>query len=316
VQSEYQKGSTFIFSIEDKTPVEIRSSSHQHSQKYSQFSPYAKLEANIKEISSPDLKTLSRASTGEYSLREAVLKNQTKASTYLRKVSLLTRLESSEVITDFACHQNPTVHFDFNNVSSQLIESNQRPQNGSKRLPITIHELETASKRYPKESNLYVERLRRATLQPEKSSRSLMSSPVCSCYQVIAVDDEPMNLMALKLMCIELGIGIKCFNRGDEAIEYFNKGEQKSKCMKCKGPVLVLMDCNMPEKDGFETSKELQQLMDKGKMPQIPILACSADDSPMMRSTVIEKGMNGCLPKPVQKIKLQSLVNFYGKNVK
>jgi len=48
--------------------------------------------------------------------------------------------------------------------------------------------------------------------------------------------------------------------------------------------------------------------MESGKMPQIPIYACTADSSLVQRENIEEKGMSGYLLKPVEKASLQSLV--------
>jgi len=39
------------------------------------------------------------------------------------------------------------------------------------------------------------------------------------------------------------------------------------------------MDCNMPIMDGYSATKILIELIDKGELRELPIIACTADAS-------------------------------------
>ena len=301
VKSEHQRGSTFSFAIEDKFIQKLYANPSQNTIKQSIFAPEP---GKMKKQSSKN-SSLKRKTCDDLSLRESILKGQ-KAQPRLPK------LESSELFTEIVSPvgKNPTVHYDFNNPSSHDGDSSifKRQSRDERRQPNTIIDF---TKRLSKDNDLFVEKFRRSTLQPEKTySRSEVSSPSCSCYQIIAIDDEPMNLMALKILCLDLGLGILFFARGEDAIEYYKKGEKRSRCLKCTEPLLILMDCHMPGKDGYETATELKDLMQNGKMPSIPIYACSADESPILQETVVKRGMAGSIAKPVSRDTLLSLVKY------
>ena len=303
VKSEYQKGSTFSFSIEDKLLQKIRTSPKQKTIKQSIFGQQQEAQ--------PSSGSLKR-NPESFSLLQNIQRNNptSEAKIYSRHLS---RLESNELLLETTFSpivKNPTVQYDFNNPSQESGFSIFKRQNKEihHRHPNTVIETKT---RYPLDSDLVIDKVRRSTLEapkPEKIySRSEANSPACSCYQIIAVDDEPMNLMAIKMMCLELGLKVLCFTRGEDAIEHFTEGRKGIRCVKCIDPLLILMDCHMPGKDGYETAVELQKLMKNGKMAKLPIYACSADDSPVFQEKVMKSGMDGFLTKPVDKEKLYEI---------
>lgn len=58
-------------------------------------------------------------------------------------------------------------------------------------------------------------------------------------------------------------------------------------------PDLILMDLAMPVMDGFAATRMLRQTT------QVPIIACTAYDSPDHRAHALLTGFNDFLPKPV-----------------
>ena len=77
----------------------------------------------------------------------------------------------------------------------------------------------------------------------------------CCKTKILAVDDEPFNIIALRNM-------LKSFNEtcdaafdGKTALKMIKK--QKDKSCKCRYK-LILMDCNMPRMNGFETYRYIR----------------------------------------------------------
>jgi CheY-like chemotaxis protein len=67
---------------------------------------------------------------------------------------------------------------------------------------------------------------------------------------------------------------------------------------------LVLMDCNMPEMDGIESSRHLRE---KGNT--VPIVALTAHIDSRILQNCLAVGMNDCLSKPFRRAELLEAVN-------
>lgn len=89
---------------------------------------------------------------------------------------------------------------------------------------------------------------------------------------------------------------IRFANDGEELIDYLlNKGKFKDK-IKYPRPGLILLDLNMPKKDGREALKEIKANPDLRMIP-IVILTTSKVDEDILRS--YDLGVNSFIVKPV-----------------
>ena len=61
---------------------------------------------------------------------------------------------------------------------------------------------------------------------------------------------------------------------------------------------LILMDCQMPEMDGFEATRQIR-LKERGKK-KIPIVALTANEMVEDRLKCLDSGMDDHLPKPLR----------------
>lgn len=85
-----------------------------------------------------------------------------------------------------------------------------------------------------------------------------------------------------------------------------NNGEEAVAIVKQKHFDLILMDCQMPEMDGFEASSIIRTMKQQGEIPDIPIIALTANAMQGDRKKCLEAGMNGYLTKPLRKAALRS----------
>lgn len=96
----------------------------------------------------------------------------------------------------------------------------------------------------------------------------------CACDDVLVVDDDAFNIMAASRLLESLNIPYKTAYNGKQAIEVIEN--QEKCCSICHKFKLILMDCNMPVMNGYETTKYLREQMNNGTQPYIPIVACTA----------------------------------------
>ncbi|CAG9323215.1 unnamed protein product [Blepharisma stoltei] len=112
--------------------------------------------------------------------------------------------------------------------------------------------------------------------------------------KVLIVDDNELNRMIVGSILSQSGISYAEAWNGKEAlnkiIECSNKGYMYS---------AVIMDCNMPEMDGFEATREITKLYQMKKINDMPsIIGYSAYSSDDDRNACIECGMVDYLTKP------------------
>ncbi len=109
---------------------------------------------------------------------------------------------------------------------------------------------------------------------------------------VLLVEDNPVNSMVATRMLRKLGVIPELVTNGQEAVE--RVGIRKYD--------LILMDCHMPQMDGFSASAEIRRreakLGDTGNRTRIVALTASIMEEDRRRC--VESGMDGFLEKPVQ----------------
>ncbi len=101
--------------------------------------------------------------------------------------------------------------------------------------------------------------------------------------EILVVDDNRINQIVTKKILENHGMHCDIAENGDVAIEKLKKDTFD----------LVLMDINMPGKDGIETTKEIRKF---NKL--VPILALTAIEVEEMRNKIKDSGMNDIIVKP------------------
>lgn len=104
-------------------------------------------------------------------------------------------------------------------------------------------------------------------------------------FQVLLVDDDLMSRKLMAHFLAPLQLDYQCLASGQECLDSLAQ----------QTPALILMDCQMPEMDGFETTRRLRQSGYQG-----PIWALSADQDPASLQRCLDSGMNAHFAKPVQ----------------
>ena len=93
---------------------------------------------------------------------------------------------------------------------------------------------------------------------------------------------------------------------GHAAIKIITENEHGKEPIK-----LVFMDLQMPVMDGYEATKALKKLMKEEKIPSIPIVALTANDSPSDKKKCLDVGMSGHLGKPLKDIDLEIMLKKF-----
>ncbi|MQX54807.1 hybrid sensor histidine kinase/response regulator [Alcanivorax sediminis] len=114
--------------------------------------------------------------------------------------------------------------------------------------------------------------------------------------RLLIVDDNHINLMVAEGLCKKLGYTTEVAESGMEAIAVLLSANEPFD--------LILMDCEMPEMDGFETSRSIIKLQKEGRLPRVPIIALTAHAVPDKIQACHDAGMVGHLAKPINSERL------------
>ena len=141
------------------------------------------------------------------------------------------------------------------------------------------------------------ERLQRAVGGREPPAALLPRQTLLLRGHVLLVDDMLVNQVVGQEMLRQLGLGVEVANGGREAIRRI-EGRRYD---------VVLMDCQMPDLDGFETTRRIRgSEAERGRGDPLPIVAITANALEGDREVCLEAGMDGYISKPFDRAALSA----------
>jgi len=126
---------------------------------------------------------------------------------------------------------------------------------------------------------------------------------------ILIVDDNPFNVTVAEHMIIALGYQVKSALSGEAAVDILCQNDHRGRPIK-----IIFMDCQMPVMDGYETTKVLKEKMRKEEIPNIPVIAFTANDSEKDKEKCKKVGMSDYLTKPLSESKLKEIIFKYIKS--
>ncbi|HOX51701.1 MAG TPA: ATP-binding protein [Fibrobacteria bacterium] len=134
--------------------------------------------------------------------------------------------------------------------------------------------------------------------EPATEERESIKDPT-EAIRVLVVDDNRVNLRVAKASLVKMGCQVEEASGGMDAL----------KVLESKTFHLILMDCHMPEMDGFEASLKIRSWRDdtspeRRKAATTPIVALTADVLPDIRTRCLAAKMDGVIPKPFRQEQL------------
>jgi len=122
--------------------------------------------------------------------------------------------------------------------------------------------------------------------------------------QVLLVEDNFINQQVMIAILNELDIKVEVANDGLEALAMLD--DQQSTTFD-----LILMDCQMPNLDGYEATRRIRA---GNVFNKIPIVALTANTMNSEREKCLDAGMNEYLTKPIDTDALKSILAKYQPN--
>lgn len=118
--------------------------------------------------------------------------------------------------------------------------------------------------------------------------------------RILLVEDHPANQFLMKRLLLKMGVsGIALAENGKHALEVFERE---------KGAFdIILMDCQMPEMDGYEATGWIRRLEEDGTR-RVPIIAMTANAMVGDREKCLQCGMDDYISKPIDAVKFSRIL--------
>lgn len=118
---------------------------------------------------------------------------------------------------------------------------------------------------------------------------------------VLVVDDHPDNRFVIGEQLRDLGIKPVSVSDGQAALRAIKK----------QSFALVLMDCHMPEMDGYKTTQRIRDYEAAHHLAHLPVIAISAATDAAHQATCMQSGMDGILTKPLRLNELHDMLQMW-----
>jgi two-component system, sensor histidine kinase len=127
------------------------------------------------------------------------------------------------------------------------------------------------------------------------------STDAMAGLRVLVVEDNTLNASLVKMMLERDGCVVACAANGHQALEM----------MRAQTWNVVLMDCQMPDIDGYATTHRWRSIEAAESLPRLPIVALTAHAMAGDRDKCMQAGMDDYLTKPVKLETLRSMLMRY-----
>ncbi len=138
---------------------------------------------------------------------------------------------------------------------------------------------------------------------PQVESDTLLDAKLLRGKRILVVEDNRINQIVTKKILEKDMVECVLADNGEQAVTLARKLKFD----------LILMDINMPEKDGIQATKEIRQFN-----PNIPVIALTAVEIEEVRFGIFDAGMNDIIVKPydITKFKQTILKNIFITGIK
>lgn len=120
-------------------------------------------------------------------------------------------------------------------------------------------------------------------------------TPLAEGERILLVEDNPVNQSVIEAMLRSLGLEVSVAHDGIQAVEKVSQQHFAA----------ILMDCRLPQVDGYEATRRIRLLPNGSKLP---IIALTANALQGDRERCMAAGMDDYLSKPLRRTDLQQVL--------
>ncbi len=117
--------------------------------------------------------------------------------------------------------------------------------------------------------------------------------------KILSIGSNKINQFVILLTLEKLGYNIRIADSGFKAIQFLEHDEFD----------IVLMDVQMSDMDGFETTRKIRDRESGVLNPGVPVIAITSHILDSNRSKCLQHGMNDCLARPISAQDLDTVLN-------
>ena len=133
--------------------------------------------------------------------------------------------------------------------------------------------------------------------QPLVTRHSLREAAAPGTSRILLADDNKVNQMVAVRMVEKLGYEVDVVSNGREALDAIHHTPY----------AVILMDCQMPDMDGYEATRAIRRGEDN-LSSSLPIIALTSNAMEGDREKCLACGMNDYLTKPLQRAELAMIL--------
>ena len=130
-------------------------------------------------------------------------------------------------------------------------------------------------------------------LIPDHGPQQAQNLTFSSMVRILLVEDNAINQMVAINMLEDLSLSADVAGNGVEAVAALNAAPRTAPYQ------VILMDCQMPEMDGYEATRQIRLGAGGGINQDIPIIAMTANAMKGDKEKCLAAGMNDYLAKPI-----------------
>lgn len=120
---------------------------------------------------------------------------------------------------------------------------------------------------------------------------------------ILVAEDNPVNQMVVRGLLKKRGYAVQLADNGRQAVDLYRRDPDAVQ--------LILMDCEMPEVDGFEASRQIRKLEADRQLQAVPIIAVTAHVLAEHRQRGLDSGMDEFIGKPLESQQLYACLDSY-----
>jgi len=135
-----------------------------------------------------------------------------------------------------------------------------------------------------------------AALEYSGKAPAIASSVVPEGTRVLLAEDGKINQLVAVRLLKQLGCTVDIAENGIETVDAWQKNRYR----------IILMDCHMPEMDGYAATRRIRELETEQNLGPTQIIALTASTMEGDRELCLAAGMSDYTSKPISKQALEA----------